>query len=76
MTQAVTTMGRIVHRSRGHTTGIISTYSDGWHRSGEHLRKFYPYRCLKNPQIKVVLCNQKISSSIKLSFSKGVQTLD
>jgi hypothetical protein len=34
-TQAVPTMGRTVHRSRGHTAGIISTYSDERHRSGE-----------------------------------------
>jgi hypothetical protein len=34
-TQAVTTMGRTVHRIKGHTTGIISAYSDGRQRSGE-----------------------------------------
>jgi hypothetical protein len=45
--QVVTTMGRDVHHSRGHTARIISTYSDGQHRSGELVehrtpRKFYP----------------------------------
>jgi hypothetical protein len=45
--QTVTTMGRTVHRCRGHTTGILPAHSDGRHRSGEswkieHLRKFYP----------------------------------
>ena len=34
-TQAITTMGRVVHRSRGHTVGILPAYSDGWYQSEE-----------------------------------------
>jgi hypothetical protein len=37
-TQVVTTMGRVIHRSRGHTAGIISAYSDGWYRSAELMK--------------------------------------
>jgi hypothetical protein len=42
MTQAVTTMGRTVHRSRGHTAEIKSTYSDGRYRSGELMEHITP----------------------------------
>jgi hypothetical protein len=35
MTQAIATMGRTVHRIRGHRDGIISTYPDERRRSGE-----------------------------------------
>jgi hypothetical protein len=45
--QAIATMGRVIHRSRGHTTGILPAYSNGDTEVGnswnvEHLRKFYP----------------------------------
>jgi hypothetical protein len=45
-TQAVTTMGRTVYRIRGHTTGIISAYSDGRHRSGELVDHRTPQKVL------------------------------
>jgi hypothetical protein len=35
MTQAITTVARTVNCIRGHPAGIISTYLDGRHRSGE-----------------------------------------
>jgi hypothetical protein len=46
MTQAVTTMGRTIRRIRGHTAGIISTYSDGRHRSGELMEHRTPQKVL------------------------------
>jgi hypothetical protein len=45
-TQAITAMGRTVHRSGGHTAGIISTYSDGRHRSGELVEHRTPQKVL------------------------------
>jgi hypothetical protein len=81
MAQAVTNMGRTINRSRGHTAGILLAYSDGRHRSGELMeyrapQKFLPLVIPQKPRGRVVRCNQKVSSSIKLSSSKGVQVLD
>jgi hypothetical protein len=45
-TQAVTTMGGTVHHNRGHTAGIISTYSDGRHRSGKLMEHRAPQKVL------------------------------
>jgi hypothetical protein len=80
-TQAVTTMGRTIHHSRGHTAEILQAHSDGWHRGGERMEYRAPQEVLplvipQKSRGKVVLCNQKVSSSIKLSSSKGIQTLD
>jgi hypothetical protein len=33
--QIVATMGRTIHSSRSHSTWIISSYSNGWHRNWE-----------------------------------------
>jgi hypothetical protein len=46
MTQAITTMGRTVHHIRGHMARIISTYSDGRHRSGELMEHRTPQKVL------------------------------
>jgi hypothetical protein len=46
MTQAVTTMGRVVRCIRGHAAGIISAYSDGRHRSGELMEHKTPQKVL------------------------------
>jgi hypothetical protein len=36
-TQTITTVGRVVHHHRGHTTEILPAHSDGRHRSGEFM---------------------------------------
>jgi hypothetical protein len=79
--QAITTMGRVVRRGRGHTAGILSAYSDGRHQGGELMEYRAPQKVLplvipQKSRGQVVLCNQKVSSSIKLSSSKGIQALD
>jgi hypothetical protein len=79
--QAITTMGRTIRRGRGHTAGILSAYLDGRHRGGELMEYRAPQKILplvipQKSREQVVLYNQMVSSSIKLSSSKGIQALD
>jgi hypothetical protein len=46
MAQAVTAMGRAIHRIRGHSSRIIPAYSNGWHGSGELMEHKAPQKVL------------------------------
>ena len=66
--QVVTLMGRAFHSIRGHSARIVSSHSDGWHRSWELLEYRTPQKvlslavsqnCWDNDVIcKVEICHQ------------------
>ena len=44
--QVITLMGRTLHGSRSHSARIVSSHSDGWHRSWELLEHRTPQKVL------------------------------
>jgi hypothetical protein len=75
-TQIIATMGRAIHGSRSHSTGIIPTYSNGWHEN----REFMEYRASQEvlplarfQRLSGQHCIGKYIINKKTSFSKALE---